>query len=141
MKNSIFIVFILLATTACQTAQNKQMKEPIAKAIPSQLNYHSDTLIDDYFWMRLSDAQKESEQADPQTQDVLDYLVEENSFLDAHMSDTKVLQDTLFQEYVSRIKQDDESVPYSDNGFTYYSKFEEGEDYKRYFRKKKRRRG
>mgnify|MGYP000905561592 FL=1 len=136
MKNSIFIVFILLATTACQTAQNKQMKEPIAKAIPSQLNYHSDTLIDDYFWMRLSDAQKESEQADPQTQDVLDYLVEENSFLDAHMSDTKVLQDTLFQEYVSRIKQDDESVPYSDNGFTYYSKFEEGEDYKRYFRKK-----
>ena len=136
MKDSIFIVFILLATTACQTAQNKQMKEPIAKAIPSQLNYHSDTLIDDYFWMRLSDAQKESEQADPQTQDVLDYLVEENSFLDAHMSDTKVLQDTLFQEYVSRIKQDDESVPYSDNGFTYYSKFEEGEDYKRYFRKK-----
>ena len=136
MKNSIFIVFIILATTACQTAQNKQMKEPIAKVLPSQLNYHSDTLIDNYFWMRLSDAQKESEQADPQTQDVLDYLVEENSFLDVHMSDTKVLQDTLFHEYVSRIKQDDESVPYSDNGFTYYSKFEEGEDYKRYFRKK-----
>lgn len=136
MKNSVFIVFIILATTACQTAQNKQMKEPIAKVLPSQLNYHSDTLIDNYFWMRLSDAQKESEQADPQTQDVLDYLVEENSFLDVHMSDTKVLQDTLFHEYVSRIKQDDESVPYSDNGFTYYSKFEEGEDYKRYFRKK-----
>ena len=52
------------------------------------------------------------------------------------MSDTEELQSKLFDEYVSRIKQDDSSVPYVENGYTYSSKFEKGEDYRRYYRKK-----
>ena len=112
------------------------MKQPIAKKIPTVLHYHEDTLTDNYFWMRLSDEQKESEKPDDQTQDVLDYLAEENRYLGVNMSDTDGLQDSLFEEYVSRIKQEDESVPYSDNGYTYYSKFEKDQDYKRYYRKR-----
>ena len=112
------------------------MNEPLAKKIPTKLNYHSDSLTDDYFWMRLSDDQKESSNPDSQTQDVLDYLVEENQYLYENMSDTEELQSKLFDEYVSRIKQDDSSVPYVENGYTYSSKFEKGEDYRRYFRKK-----
>ncbi|MDG1146426.1 MAG: oligopeptidase B, partial [Flavobacteriales bacterium] len=137
MTRKIFLITInLMVFSACQSDYKKTMKEPIAKQIPTVLNYHSDTLIDNYFWMRLSDAQKEAENADAQTQDVVDYLVEENTYLEANMSDTDTLQGKLFDEYVSRIKQDDQSVPYAENGYTYSSKFEQGDDYRRYFRTK-----
>lgn len=136
MKKTLLASIILMVFSNCQSNYKKTMNEPLAKKNPTKLNYHSDSLTDDYFWMRLSDDQKESSNPDSQTQDVLDYLVEENQYLDENMSDTDELQSKLFDEYVSRIKQDDSSVPYVENGYTYSSKFEKGEDYRRYFRKK-----
>ncbi len=136
MKKVILASVIIMVFSNCQTDYKKMMNEPLAKKIPTKLNYHSDSLIDDYFWMRLSDDQKESSDPDTQTQDVLDYLDEENQYLDFNMSDTDQLQSKLFDEYVSRIKQDDSSVPYVENEYTYSSKFEKGEDYRRYYRKK-----
>lgn len=136
MKKTLLASIILMVFSNCQSNYKKTMNEPLAKKNPTKLNYHSDSLTDDYFWMRLSDDQKESSNPDSQTQDVLDYLVEENQYLDVNMSDTEELQSKLFDEYVSRIKQDDSSVPYVENGYTYSSKFEKGEDYRRYFRKK-----
>ena len=136
MKKTLLASIILMVFSNCQSNYKKMMNEPLAKKIPTKLNYHSDSLTDDYFWMRLSDDQKESSNPDSQTQDVLAYLVKENQYLDENMSDTDELQSKLFDEYVSRIKQDDSSVPYVENGFTYSSKFEKGEDYRRYFRKK-----
>ena len=136
MKKTLLASIILMVFSSCQSNYKKTMNEPLAKKNPTKLNYHSDSLTDDYFWMRLSDDQKESSNPDSQTQDVLDYLVEENQYLDENMSDTEELQSKLFDEYVSRIKQDDSSVPYVQNGYTYSSKFEKGEDYRRYFRKK-----
>ena len=136
MKKTLLASIILMVFSSCQSNYKKTMNEPLAKKNPTKLNYHSDSLTDDYFWMRLSDDQKESSNPDSQTQDVLDYLVEENQYLDDNMSDTDELQSKLFDEYVSRIKQDDSSVPYVENGYTYSSKFEKGEDYRRYFRKK-----
>ena len=136
MKKVILASVIIMVFSNCQTDYKKTMNEPLAKKYPTKLNYHSDSLIDDYFWMRLSDDQKESSDPDTQTQDVLDYLDEENQYLDFNMSDTDQLQSKLFDEYVSRIKQDDSSVPYLENGYTYSSKFEKGEDYRRYYRKK-----
>ena len=132
----LFLSLILIVISACQTDYKNKMKEPLAKKIPTTINYHSDTIVDDYFWMRLSDEQKEKTVPDDQTKDVIDNLLQENYYLGSIMSETKELQESLFDEYVSRIKQDDQSVPYSNNGFTYYSTFEEGEDYKRYFRKR-----
>ena len=136
MKKTLLASIILMVFSSCQSNYKKTMNEPLAKKIPTKLNYHSDSLTDDYFWMRLSDDQKESSNPDSQTQDLLDYLVEENQYLDENMSDTEELQSKLFDEYVSRIKQDDSSVPYVENGYTYSSKFEKGEDYRRYYRKK-----
>ena len=136
MKKTLLASIILMVFSSCQSNYKKTMNEPLAKKNPTKLNYHSDSLTDDYFWMRLSDDQKESSNPDSQTQDVLDYLAEENQYLDENMSDTEELQSKLFDEYVSRIKQDDSSVPYLENGYTYSSKFEKGEDYRRYFRKK-----
>lgn len=108
---------------------------PMAKKQPTVLHYHNDTIVDDYFWMRLSDEQKEAENPDQQTQNVIDYLNDENDYLALQMAETNSFQEKLYDEFVSRIKQDDKSLPVSYNGYTYYTKFEEGEDYKRHFRK------
>ena len=107
----------------------------MAKKIPKENIYHQDTIIDNYDWMRLSDEQKESENPDVQTKDVINYLNSENDFLKKEMSDNKSFEDNLFDEFVSRIEQNDESVPVSYNGYTYYSKYKQEEDYPFHFRK------
>jgi oligopeptidase B len=52
------------------------------------------------------------------------------------MKDTKEFEDQLYKEIVGRIKQDDQSVPYLDNGYYYYTRFEEGGEYPLICRKK-----
>ena len=80
MKNILLVSIILILYSNCQSNYNKKMIEPSAKKIQTILNYHSDTLIDNYFWLRLFDEQKESANPDSQTKDVLDYLKAENNF-------------------------------------------------------------
>ena len=72
--------------------------------------------------MRLSDEQKEAKKPDAQTKDVVDYLNAENDYLNKMMKHTKKFQKNLFKEITGRIKQDDESVPYLKNGYTYYTR-------------------
>lgn len=109
---------------------------PIATKKPYETIIHGDTLIDNYFWMRLSDEQKNAETPDESTQNVLNYLNAENDYLAAMMKHTEPLQDKLYDEIVGRIKQDDQSVPVSKNGYSYYTRFEKGQDYPLYCRKK-----
>ncbi len=112
------------------------MKEPIAKKIPKKLIKHNDVRIDNYYWMKLSDEQKNSKTPDNQTQDVLDYLHAENDYLKNKMDHTNKFQEDLFTEIVGRIKQTDMSVPLKRKGYWYYSRFEEGQDYALNCRKK-----
>ncbi|MFT7032765.1 MAG: oligopeptidase B [Cyclobacteriaceae bacterium] len=112
------------------------IKAPTAKKIAKEIITHGHSRIDNYFWMRLSDEQKEAESPDQQTSDVLAYLNTENDYLKSLMKPTEDLQDSLYQEIVSRIKQDDESVPVTVNGYSYYSRYEEGQDYPLHCRKK-----
>ena len=108
---------------------------PKAKQEPKELSIHGDTRVDNYFWMRLSDEQKNAEAPDAQTQEVLDYLNAENDYKEKAMKHTEELQKKLYKEIVGRIKKDDSSVPYSDNGYSYYTRFEEGADYALFCRK------
>ena len=108
---------------------------PIAEKIDSVLTTHGDTRIDPYFWMRLTDDQKVAENPDEQTQRVVDYLNAENDFLKIKMSGTEKLQEKLFDEITGRISQNDESVPYFKNGYWYYTKYNEGQEYPVYCRK------
>lgn len=110
-------------------------KPPKAEKKPEIITIHGDTRTDDYFWMRLSDEQKEAKSPDAQTQKVLDYLNAENAFLKEEMKSTEGFQKKLYDEMVGRIKQDDESVPYIKNGYSYYTRFEKGADYPLYCRK------
>jgi len=133
MKNlGIIAIAVLLFNCSVKDASSVQ---PVAKKIKKELTIHDDTRIDNYFWMRLSDEQKEAEKPDTQTTDVLDYLTAENDYLKSEMKHTEAFQDSLYKEIVGRIKQDDQSVPVSINGYTYYSKYEKGKDYPLYCRK------
>ena len=119
--------------TACQTSNDMSQSDdavaPVAKKVPFEMTEHGDTRVDDYFWMRLSDGQKEAETPDAQTQDVLDYLSAENDYIDSKLAHTEGLQQTLFDEIVGRIKKDDRSVPVRNRGHWYYSRYEEGKEY------------
>ncbi|MEN9334098.1 MAG: hypothetical protein RLY35_1278 [Bacteroidota bacterium] len=94
-----------------------------------------DVRTDSYYWMRLTDEQKEAAQPDAQTQEVLEYLHGENAYTKSVMAPTEPLQEKLFAEMKGRIKETDQSVPTKDNGYWYYTRFEQGKDYAFYCRK------
>ena len=114
----------------------KEIQAPIAEKIITKLEKHGDVREDNYFWMRLSDAQKETETKDVQTKKVYDYLNAENKFYTEMTSDTKDFQDHLFEEMKGRIKEDDASVPYKKGGYYYITRYETGLQYPIYTRKK-----
>lgn len=103
----------------------KDIVPPIAKKIPKELIVHNDLRIDDYYWLN-----------DRDNPEVSNYLEQENAYCESIMSHTKDFQKKLFEEMKSRIKEDDESVPYKFNGYWYIVKFEKGKDYPIYTRKK-----
>ena len=117
------------------SASHSSPSPPVADKVAHTLEAHGHTRVDNYYWMRLSDEQKTAENPDEQTQKVLDYLTAENDYLKASLKHTEGFQEALFEEIIGRIKQDDESVPYSKNGYWYYSRFEEGKEYPIYCRK------
>lgn len=101
------------------------MKAPLATQLPVVLEKHGDTRIDPYFWLN-----------DRENPAVIDYLNRENDFYKAQTKHTQALQEALFLEMKSRIKEDDSSVPYFYNGYYYLTRFELGGDYPIYARKK-----
>jgi len=98
---------------------------PIAKKVEKQLQIHNDTRIDNYYWLN----QRED-------QEVLDYLNAENNYTESILKHTEGFQKSLFDEMKARIKEDDQSVPYKQNGYWYITRYEEGKDYPIYTRKK-----
>jgi len=88
-------------------------------------NIHGVTLVDDYFWMR--------EKSNPS---VLAHLKAEDAYAESLMKHTAPLQEKLYNEMLSHIKQTDTNVPYRDGGFFYYSRTEEGKQYPIFCRKK-----
>ncbi|PQJ73684.1 S9 family peptidase [Polaribacter butkevichii] len=111
-------------------------KTPVAEKQPTKLEKHGDVRIDNYFWMRLSDEQKNAIEKDAHTQKVVDYLEEENTYYKEVTAYTKPFQEALFEEMKGRIKEDDSSVPYKDNGYFYITRYEIGNQYPIYSRKK-----
>jgi oligopeptidase B len=98
---------------------------PIAKKLTHVHDMHGHQRIDNYHWMTERDAPE-----------VIDYLKKENEYYDASTQHTDTLKEDLFKEIKSRIKEDDESVPYLLNGYWYISKMETGESYPYFYRRK-----
>jgi oligopeptidase B len=136
-KHFYVVIFCWLILSACNPAKEEAKKEdiapPTAEKVAKQL---SGNRTDNYYWMKLTEAQKSAEKKDEQTQKVLNYLTAENDYLKAKLSHTEPLQEKIYNEIVGRIKQTDETVPYRDNGYWYYNRYEEGKEYPIYCRKK-----
>ncbi|MGI9517240.1 MAG: hypothetical protein ACR2NP_09350, partial [Pirellulaceae bacterium] len=97
---------------------------PRAAQVPYEITTHGQARIDEYYWLR--------ERENP---DVISYLNQENEYTKSKMTDVEQLESELFEQTVARIKQTDQSVPYTDRGFVYYRRFEEGKQYPIYCRK------
>jgi len=98
---------------------------PKAKKIAKELEIHGDVRIDNYYWLN-----------DRENQEVIDYLNSENAYYEAITAHTKQFQEDLFEEMKSRIKEDDESVPYKKKDYYYITRFKKGNQYPIYSRKK-----
>ena len=133
MKRFNLFFAALFSALLFSCSSQPSVTPPVAEKIPHEL---FDKRIDNYFWMRLSDDQKNAATPDEQTTKVLNYLNKENAYSKAVLEGTEGLQKTLYDEIVGRIKKDDESVPYFKNGFFYYNKYTEGSEYPVYYRKK-----
>ncbi len=112
------------------------IKSPIADKIATELEIHGDKRIDNYFWMRLSNEQKNAKDKDKQTVKVFNYLKAEKAYYDKITNHTNNFKTKLFEEMKSRIKEDDESVPYKKNGHFYITRYKKGQQYPIYSRKK-----
>ena len=83
---------------------------------------HNVTWEDNYSWIHQKDileVLKDKNKLDPE---VKEYLIQENNYTDHHLKDTKPLQKKLFDEIKGRIKLDDESLPYRDHTYDYWTK-------------------
>ena len=98
------------------------MKIPQLKKKPEIKNCHNHSWEDNYSWIHQNDileVLKDSKKLNP---DVRKYLEEENSYTDFHLSNTKNIQKKLFDEIKGRIKLDDESLPFKDTNYEYWTK-------------------
>jgi len=98
---------------------------PAAPIRPKQITLHADTRTDDYFWLR--------EKTNPA---VLEYLAAENAYTAAVMRPVADLQEKLYREILSRIKETDLSVPERQGHYFYYTRTEQGKQYPLYCRRR-----
>lgn len=90
--------------------------QPVKKAYHH--SKHGDIRQDDYFWLR--------ERENPE---VLAYLKSENDYTAAQMAGVKPLEEQLFQELKSRVKEDESSAPVKDGNYYYSARYEVGQQY------------
>ena len=115
---------MVILLQSCDMKKN-EIIEPRAEKINKIMTMHNHERIDEFYWLNERGNQK-----------VIDYLNSENDYRNSYMEDYKDLENELFEEIKSRIKEDDSSVPYLDNGYYYYTRFEKGKQYPIYCRKK-----
>jgi oligopeptidase B len=109
-----------------QKMTNAGFETPKVEKKPHPMTIHNHTRTDDYYWLN-----------NRENKEVLDYLTAENNYTEKVMSPTTSQKEALFEEMKGRIKEKDESVPYKDGSYFYYSKFVEGGEYPVYCRKYK----
>ncbi|MFQ5607446.1 MAG: S9 family peptidase, partial [Candidatus Zixiibacteriota bacterium] len=117
---------VCLTLTGCQTMTSvaTSAKAPVAKIEPAELEKHGHVRVDNSSWLK-----------DRDNPEVIEYLKEENEYTGQMMAHTKKFEEALFEEIKGRIKQDDASAPYRENGYWYYTRYEEGGEYPLYCRK------
>jgi oligopeptidase B len=120
-----FPILLLACNTTPEMKPNKTLTPPLADQKPYQHNIHDDIRMDPFYWLK--------ERENPE---VIDYLERENDYYQKSTKQLVPLQENLFEEMKARIKEEDNSVPYFYNGYWYITRYEKGQDYPIYTRKK-----
>lgn len=120
---------IAIALTGCadsskEESEKSMIKPPVAEKKPLVLTDHGMDRTDNYFWLRARE-----------NPEVIAYLEAENEYTQQQLSDVSDLRNELFEEIKGRIQQTDMSVPYTLKGYSYYARYQEGEEYPYYCRK------
>jgi oligopeptidase B len=131
MKRSIILPLLLISFSmiaikvlAQDGNTSMMLQPPPTEKKPKITEINGDRLVDNYFWLR--------EKTNPA---VIAHLEAENAYTDAMMKPTVVLQDKLYTEILSHIKQTDTNVPYRWGNHFYYTRTVEGKQYPIYCRK------
>ncbi|WP_133365952.1 S9 family peptidase [Qipengyuania sediminis] len=105
------------------------IRPPQAARKPHSYTHHGVTIEDPYHWLR--------DPGYPQVTDpeILAHLQAENAWFEHRMAPQAALVETLFQEMKGRIKEADRSVPQKDGDWVYWIQFEEGAQYKTWWRR------
>jgi len=104
----------------------RPLSPPVAAILPHEVPSPHGVRVDDYYWLR------DDTRTSP---DVLEYLRAEDAYRVAMTAAWKPLEDQLYREIVGRIRQDDASVPYRDNGYWYLHRYDTGDEYPVYARR------
>lgn len=125
------IALVAMLTAGCRNAPSpmNEITPPRAAQKPFELTAHGHTRTDEYHWLRLSEEQRNAPEPDAHTKEVVAHLEAENAYCEAVLAPVKKLREDLFKELRARIKEEDLSVPYRENGYWYHSRFEEGKEY------------
>ncbi|MFM5886325.1 MAG: S9 family peptidase [Novosphingobium sp.] len=102
---------------------------PVAAKHPHVETHHGIALSDDYAWLR--------DPGYPEVKDpaILAHLEAENAWFESRMAGQQGRIDILFKEMRARIKEADKSVPQKDGDWLYWIEFEEGAEYKKWWRR------
>jgi oligopeptidase B len=98
---------------------------PVAAVRPYRFDEHGNVRIDQYYWLK--------ERSNPE---VIKYLEDENAYTKAVMAHTEALQGRLYEELKGRVLQNDQSVPFREGNYFYYTRLVEGKNYPIYARKR-----
>ena len=112
------VVSVIQGSSLVLANDEEALKPPRAQRKPHFLEKHGHRRVDPYYWLR--------ERENPE---VLKYLEAENDYMKTVMNKYKPLEEKLFAQTKARIKQDDSSVPYKEDGYWYYTRYEEGKQY------------
>src|SRR5689334_24093736 len=118
---SISLALSIFVTTAVMAQDGKSpmlLQPPVTEKKPKVTEINGDRMVDNYFWLR--------EKTNPA---VIAHLEAENAYTGAMMKPTEALQEKLYNEILSHIKQTDVNVPYKKDGYYYFSKTKEGLQY------------
>ncbi|MBD2815137.1 S9 family peptidase [Xenorhabdus sp. Flor] len=116
----------LLSNSVTTIAMEENMVPPMAKKQPHEMTIHGDTRIDNYYWLRDDNRQDK---------EVIDYLTAENKYTEEALKSGQELRETLYNEMTDRISKEDQSVPYTYNGYIYRTVYQAGKDFPIYQRK------
>jgi oligopeptidase B len=122
---TLLLSALLLAAPLVRAQTPPPMAPPTAAQKPVTLSNHGVDRVDPYYWL--------NERENPE---VIAYLNAENAYTDAQTAHLEALRQSLYDEMVARIPQDDASAPYPDRGWLYYTRYEEGREYPIFARKR-----